>query len=89
VIGQFHTPAALPPGKKPPVPIGDEARWASETNWTLWNIEKPLSPPGIVNLSKIAGKIAYVWCIQRFGPFTAGLTLGIAEFLDFVHHPVF
>jgi hypothetical protein len=28
--GQFHAPAALPPGKEPSVPIGYEAGWAPE-----------------------------------------------------------
>jgi hypothetical protein len=30
VSGQFHAPAALPPGKELPVPIGKEAGWAPE-----------------------------------------------------------
>jgi hypothetical protein len=29
--GQLHTPAALPPGKQYPVPIGYEAGWAPES----------------------------------------------------------
>jgi hypothetical protein len=34
VSGQRHAPAALlPPGKGPPVPIGQEAGWASEPVW--------------------------------------------------------
>jgi len=28
VICQLNAPAALPPGKEPPVPIGQEAGWA-------------------------------------------------------------
>jgi hypothetical protein len=35
VIGQLHAPAALPPGKKPPVPVGLEAGWAPEPVWTV------------------------------------------------------
>jgi hypothetical protein len=35
VSGQLHTPAALPP-----VPIGQEYRWASESIWTRWREEK-------------------------------------------------
>jgi hypothetical protein len=35
VSGQRHAPAALHP-KDPPVPIGQEAGWASEPVWTLW-----------------------------------------------------
>jgi hypothetical protein len=34
VGGQRHAPAALYPGKGPPVPIGQEAGWASELVWT-------------------------------------------------------
>jgi len=30
VTGQLRAPAALPPGKEPPSPIGWEAEWASE-----------------------------------------------------------
>jgi len=31
VSGQLHTPAALPSGKAPQEPIGQEAGWATET----------------------------------------------------------
>jgi hypothetical protein len=35
VSGQHHAPAALLlPGKEPPVPIGQEAGWATEAVWT-------------------------------------------------------
>jgi hypothetical protein len=35
VSGQHHAPVALyPPGKGPPVPIGQEAGWAPEPVWT-------------------------------------------------------
>jgi hypothetical protein len=30
VSGQLHAPAALPPGKEPLVPFGQEAWWAPE-----------------------------------------------------------
>jgi hypothetical protein len=36
VSGQLHAPAALPPGKEPLVPIGEEAEWAPEPVWTRW-----------------------------------------------------
>jgi hypothetical protein len=36
VSGQLHAPAALPPGKEPPVPIGLETGWAPEPVWTTW-----------------------------------------------------
>jgi hypothetical protein len=32
--GQLHAPAALLPGKEPPIPIGYEVDWTSETVWT-------------------------------------------------------
>jgi hypothetical protein len=47
VSGQLHVAAVLPPGKGPPVPIGEEAGWAPESVWTLWRREKNLSMPGI------------------------------------------
>jgi hypothetical protein len=40
VSSQLHTPTALPPGKEPPVPIGQEAGWAPGLVWTLWRGEK-------------------------------------------------
>jgi hypothetical protein len=39
VTGQLHAPAALPPGKEPPVTIGKEAGWAPEPVWTTWRRE--------------------------------------------------
>jgi len=36
VSDQFHTLAALPPGKESPVPIGKEAGWAPELSWMWW-----------------------------------------------------
>jgi hypothetical protein len=38
--GQLHAPAALPPGKEPPVPIWYEVGWAPEPGWTLWRREE-------------------------------------------------
>jgi hypothetical protein len=46
VSGQLHAPAALPPGKKPLVPIGYEAGWAPEPFRTWWWIKFP-APQGI------------------------------------------
>jgi len=43
LIGHFHAPAALSPGKEPPVPIEFEA----EQVWKFWRIEKSLAPAGI------------------------------------------
>jgi hypothetical protein len=40
VSGQLHAPAALPPGKVPPVSIGYKAGWAPEPIWTLWRRAK-------------------------------------------------
>jgi hypothetical protein len=39
VNGQLHVPAALLPGKEPPVPIGQEVGWTLETVWTMWRRE--------------------------------------------------
>jgi hypothetical protein len=38
--GQHHAPAALPPGKQPPITIEEEAEWAPESVWLLSRIEK-------------------------------------------------
>jgi hypothetical protein len=46
VSGQSHAPAALlPPGKGPPVPIGQEAGWAPEPVWTQRIEEKKSFAP--------------------------------------------
>jgi hypothetical protein len=38
------TPLPLyPPGKEPPVPIGQKAEWAPESVWTLWRRENSCS----------------------------------------------
>jgi hypothetical protein len=47
VSGQFHAPAALPPGKKPLVSIVKEAGWAPEPVWTRWLGEKLRAPTEI------------------------------------------
>jgi hypothetical protein len=36
---QVYAPAALPPKKEPPVPIGWEVGWAPEPVWTTWRRE--------------------------------------------------
>jgi len=47
VSGQRHAPAALlPPGKRPPVSIGQEAGWAPEPVWTQRLEEKSFAPAG-------------------------------------------
>jgi hypothetical protein len=40
VSGQLHAPAALPPGKESPVPIGFEEGQAPEPVWMMWRGEK-------------------------------------------------
>jgi len=34
VCGQIHAPPAFAQRKEPPLPIGEEAGWASEPVWT-------------------------------------------------------
>jgi hypothetical protein len=47
VSGQRHVPAALlPPGKGPPVPIGQEAGWTPEPVWAQRLEKKSLAPAG-------------------------------------------
>jgi hypothetical protein len=36
---EIHAPAALPPGKEPPVPNRYETEWTPELERTLWRIE--------------------------------------------------
>jgi hypothetical protein len=38
--GQLQAPAALPPDKLPPLPIGYDDGWAPELVWTLWRKDK-------------------------------------------------
>jgi hypothetical protein len=38
--GQLQTPAALTPGKEPPVPFGQEFGWAPGQVWKVWCREK-------------------------------------------------
>jgi hypothetical protein len=40
VSGQLKAPAALPPGKDPPVLIWQEAGWTPEQVWTTWRGEE-------------------------------------------------
>jgi hypothetical protein len=47
VSGQRYAPAALPPGKRPPVPTVQEAGWASEPVWTQRLEKNNLPLPGI------------------------------------------
>jgi hypothetical protein len=42
VSGQLHAPVALPLGKEPLVPIGQEAGWASQSVYTLWEVKRNL-----------------------------------------------
>jgi hypothetical protein len=44
--GQLHAPAALSPGKKPPVPVEEEAGRTPEPVWQLWSREKRVAPAG-------------------------------------------
>jgi hypothetical protein len=38
-VSGLHAPAALPPGKEPPVPIRWEVGWTPEPVWTTWRSE--------------------------------------------------
>jgi hypothetical protein len=46
VSGQQHAPAALYPGERTPVPIGQEAGWAPEPVWTQRLEEKSSASVG-------------------------------------------
>jgi hypothetical protein len=43
VSGELHAPAAVQSGNEPPIPIGYEAGWASESVWMLWSKEESLA----------------------------------------------
>jgi hypothetical protein len=43
VSSQLHTLAALTPGERAPVSIGQEAGWASDSVWMLWRREYNLA----------------------------------------------
>jgi hypothetical protein len=45
--GQLHSPAALPPGKEPLVPIGLEAGWAQSRSGRGGLEKNSQHPPGI------------------------------------------
>jgi hypothetical protein len=53
VSGQLYAPAALPPGREPPVPIVWKAGWGSELVWTLWG-ENNLFPLPRIELQAVA-----------------------------------
>jgi hypothetical protein len=59
VGGYLHAPVALPSGKEPLVPIGQEAGRTLEPAWTLWNTEKSFVPEGV---QPIARRYTY-WAI--------------------------
>jgi hypothetical protein len=44
VSGQLHATKALPPGKEPLIPIGQEAWWDPEPVWRRWWREKFPAP---------------------------------------------
>jgi len=43
VSGLLHAPAASPPGKHLPIPIGYEAEWVQEPVWMRW--QKKITAP--------------------------------------------
>jgi hypothetical protein len=47
VSGQFHAPAALPPGRETLVPIGEEAGWDPEPSGRGSEKNNFQPPPGI------------------------------------------
>jgi hypothetical protein len=67
VSGEIQAPAALPLGKVPAVPIGQEAGWASEPVWTLWRIKKPFSSPA-GNRTPVVLRHWYKRIINACGP---------------------
>jgi hypothetical protein len=58
VSGQLHAPAALSPGKEPPVPIGQEAGWAPRAGLDDVEKRKFLTLPGL-ELRPVASHYTY------------------------------
>jgi hypothetical protein len=71
VSGQIHAPAALPPGKEPPVPIGYEVGWTPEPVYTTWRSENSCphrdsnSDPSAVQpvVNRYPGSLANVYAL--------------------------
>jgi hypothetical protein len=57
--GQFHAPAALPPGKEPRIHVGYEAGWVPEPFWTRWWREKFPAPAGNRTLESRSSSCCY------------------------------
>jgi hypothetical protein len=45
-VVSFTLRPLFPPGKEPPVPIGQEVGWVPKPIWTLWTREKSLASAG-------------------------------------------
>jgi hypothetical protein len=60
VNGQLHALVALPPGKEPPVSIGQEAGWVPEPVSTLWSRDKTHAPAGNRTLSVQLVSLRYI-----------------------------
>jgi hypothetical protein len=63
VSGQVHIPAALPPGKEPLVPIGQEAGWVPEPFWTRWRVGNACCEKG--GTGGIGIRIILKWVLKK------------------------
>jgi hypothetical protein len=61
----FTLLAALPSGKKPSVPIGEEAGWAPEPVWTTWR-RKILDPTGIRTPTPVVQPVSSRYTLSIF-----------------------
>ena len=57
---QPNATAALPPGKKPSVPIAQETGWPPEAVWILWRRDKFIAPAWIRNTNVPACSLAHI-----------------------------
>jgi hypothetical protein len=58
-------PGRFTSGERSPVPIGEEAGWAPEPVWTLYNTEKTLAPIGnrILAIQPVAKQTELSWLL--------------------------
>jgi hypothetical protein len=77
VNGQLHAPAALPPVKRAPIPVLQEAGLAPEPVWMLWRREKSLcfwQESNPVSSVVQAHRLVAIPTVQFWLPFTTSVS---------------
>jgi hypothetical protein len=80
VSGQLHAPAALTPGKEPPVPIEQEVRWTSEPVWTIWRSENSWSHRDSNSDSSVVQPV-----VSRYTDYVIPAPRKIYYLMNFIH----